>query len=88
MGAKKRDRWNGELQSTINRSYGWKDGEKVREAIMEGIMAEIFPGNILAAMCEFNFSLFGGLKTWALEPERFWFDSDSIFETWGRGQIA
>ena len=48
---------------------------------MEGIMADIFPGNILAAMCEFNFSIFGGLKTWTLEPERFWFDSDSIFET-------
>ena len=27
---------------------------------MEGIRAKTFPGNILAAMCEFNFSMGGG----------------------------
>ena len=28
---------------------------------MEGIRAKTFPGNILAAMCEFNFSVVGGV---------------------------
>ena len=27
---------------------------------MEGIRAKTFPGNILAAMCEFNFNIVGG----------------------------
>ena len=59
VGAKIQDRWNGGLQCTINRSYSWKDGQKGREAIMEGIRAKTFPGNILAARCEFNFNIVG-----------------------------
>lgn len=59
----------GQLRHTINRSYSWKDGEKWRETVMEGITAVIFPGNIFADMRKINLSIMGDLKTWTLEPD-------------------
>lgn len=57
MGTREQDRGRGGLQHTINGSPSGKDGEKWREAIIEGIMAVIFPGNICADMCKYNGAL-------------------------------